>query len=190
MLEESSDRKPSQKKSSLKIKNSGNDKGYIMETKLRTKWRAMLSRAYNNKNDSYKNYGGRGISVCSEWKNDFKSFYIWAILNGYKDGLSIDRINNDGNYEPSNCRFVTQEIQHRNTRKIMSRNTSGYRGVNFKQDAKKYRAAIRVSKKDIHLGYFLSPLDAAKAYDRYVIENNLEHTTNGSYIAEYSLETK
>lgn len=139
----------------------------------------MKNRTCNPKNVSFKNYGARGISICSEWVNSFESFKTWAYSSGYKDGLTLDRINNDGNYEPSNCRWTTQEIQHRNTRKIMSNNSSGYRGVNFKNDSKKYRAAIRVSKKDIHLGYFNTALEAAKAYDTYVITNNLEHTING-----------
>lgn len=155
-----------------------------MDKKLKTKWSGMKNRTCNPKNDSFKNYGARGIYICYDWLNSFEAFKTWAYSNGYKDGLTLDRINNDGNYEPSNCRWTTQEIQHRNTRRIMSKNSSGYRGVNFKNDAKKYRAAIRVSKKDIHLGYFNTAIDAAMAYDTYVINNNLEHTINGVHHEE------
>lgn len=69
----------------------------------------------NNKNDkSYKRYGGRGIKVCGEWDKDPKAFSDWAIANGYKKGLSIDRIDNNSNYEPSNCRWVNMVVQSNN----------------------------------------------------------------------------
>lgn len=70
-------------------------------------WRDMKLRCYNAKQVGYNNYGVRGIVVCAEWLNNFKVFYDWAINNGYKDNLQIDRINTNGNYEPSNCRWVT-----------------------------------------------------------------------------------
>ena len=81
----------------------------------------MKDRCYNPKATSYKHYGGRGIKVCDEWKNSFKAFYDWAYSNGYDENAprnkcTIDRINNDGNYEPSNCRWVTQKQNCNNTR--------------------------------------------------------------------------
>lgn len=90
-------------------------------------WKEMRYRCSNPKNKSYERYGGRGISVCDAWNNDFASFYKWAMLNGYKEDidesgrnkLSIDRINNNGNYEPSNCRWATDIIQANNTRKSL-----------------------------------------------------------------------
>lgn len=74
----------------------------------------IVSRCYNKNNLSYHRYGGRGITLCDEWLNDPESFVKWCLDNGYKKGLSIDRRNNDGNYEPSNCRVVTRTVQQNN----------------------------------------------------------------------------
>jgi hypothetical protein len=76
----------------------------------------MINRCYNIKDIGYSNYGGRGIVVCDEWKNSFICFYNWAIANGWKEGLQIDRKDNNGNYEPLNCRFVTRKINSLNRR--------------------------------------------------------------------------
>lgn len=82
-------------------------------------WNNMKRRCYTKTNHDYKDYGKRGISLCEDWKNDFNNFYTWAINNGYKDNLTIDRINNDGNYEPSNCRWITNREQQYNKRKTL-----------------------------------------------------------------------
>jgi len=139
-------------------------------------WYNLKYRCNSEKGKFYKDYGGRGITYCKEWGN-FLSFYKWAIANGYKENLTIDRINNDGNYEPTNCRWVTQNIQTRNTRKLVSTNTSGYRGVTKKN--KKWISQIVVNSKHITIGSFNTKIEAAKAYDKYVLDNNLEHTING-----------
>lgn len=78
---------------------------------------SMLKRCYNKNHIAYCNYGGRGIVVCDEWKKDFIAFYKWSLSNGYDAHLTLDRIDNNGNYEPSNCRWVTKSEQTRNTRK-------------------------------------------------------------------------
>jgi hypothetical protein len=79
----------------------------LYKTKIYSIWGNMKDRCFNSKCKEYKNYGGRGIKVCDEWKNNFVAFYNWAMTHGYKEGLSIDRIDNDGNYEPSNCQWLT-----------------------------------------------------------------------------------
>lgn len=78
---------------------------------------SIADRCNNPNNDAYKHYGSRGIKICDEWKNSYEAFEKWAYKNGYKQGLTIDRIDVNGDYEPSNCRWVTQAKQMRNTRK-------------------------------------------------------------------------
>lgn len=94
----------------------------IKTKRLRGIYHGMKERCYNKNIESYKNYGGRGIKICDEWKNSFEKFYEWAIENGYdreapKGKCTIDRINNDGNYEPSNCRWITLKEQAKNKRR-------------------------------------------------------------------------
>ena len=86
----------------------------MCETKLYYIYKGMKSRCNNKNVEAYGNYGGRGIGICSEWKDDFNQFLNWAYQNGYDEGLTIDRINNDGNYSPNNCRWVTMKVQQNN----------------------------------------------------------------------------
>jgi len=87
----------------------------MSQSRLYTEWRMMLNRCNYPSHKSYSDYGGRGIKVCAEWQ-DFLAYKDWALANGYNDDLTIDRIDVDGNYEPSNCRFVDMVTQCNNRR--------------------------------------------------------------------------
>lgn len=87
----------------------------IKKHKLYRVYWAMKDRCYKPTSKVYKWYGGRGIKICQEWLDSYESFYNWCMENGYKEGLTLDRINVNGNYEPDNCRLITQQEQANNT---------------------------------------------------------------------------
>lgn len=98
--------------------------GDSRSARLYRTWTDMKSRCGNHARKSYPDYGGRGISVCTEWATDYEAFKRWALSSGYTDELSIDRIDNDGNYEPSNCRWATlrQQCCNRRSNRIITAN--------------------------------------------------------------------
>lgn len=108
------------------MKNTVKHKTHGMSnTKIYKLWVSMKRRCYNPNMPHYEYYGGKGIRVCDEWKENFQSFYEWSIKNGYKDGLSIDRIDNSKDYSPENCRWVTLEEQAKNKTNLLYATVNG-----------------------------------------------------------------
>ena len=148
------------------------------KTRVYRTWRNILSRCYVKDTKYFKDYGGRGITVCKEWRDDFVVFRDWAHSNGYEDTLTIDRKDNDKGYSPSNCRWVTRTVQAQNTRRLKVTNTSGYRGVSKTSDGKAWQVRVQVNQTSIFLGRYETPKEASNVYDDYITKHKLEHTTN------------
>lgn len=118
-----------------------------------SRWRGIITRCYNKNDRTYKNYGGRGVEMCEEWKESFESFRDWALENGYKKELSIDRIDNNKGYNPDNCRWVNHTVQGNNRRTNIYVVLNGQRktlkqwcehlGCNYTMANKRYRRGVR-----------------------------------------------
>ena len=148
----------------------------MRNTKIYEVWRHMLNRCEKPYRKEYKNYGGRGVSVCEEWHNP-RVFIEWAFNNGYREGLVIDRLYNDGNYEPSNCHFTT--ISKNNgigKKRKQSNNKTGFVGVCLIDG--KYRSQISINSKQTYIGTFNNVNDAVKSRIDKEIELFGEQKTN------------
>lgn len=143
-----------------KAKESAVKKHGYSRTKLYKVYISMRQRCNNEKNKAYPYYGGRGIKVCDEWENDPQSFITWANKNGYQEGLTIDRINVDGDYCPKNCRWTDYEMQSIN-QKIRKDNKTGYKGIYLSDGV--YRVQINRNKKRHYLGSFKTLEEAMNA---------------------------
>ena len=131
----------------------------------------MLERCYNKRNPRYRYYGARGITVCDEWVEHPHKYYAYLMsLPDYmKDGYTIDRIDNDGNYEPGNVRWADRHTQSANQRAFPG--VTGYTGVWVHK--KRFRATIKLNDKQTYIGLADTPKEAAKLRDKYIIENEL-----------------
>lgn len=113
-------------------------------TKLYASWANMKARCYDPKTNRFECYGGRGIGVCDEWM-EFRPFFDWAIANGYKLGLSIDRIDNDRGYSPDNCRWVTRKAQQKNKRNSVGRGPTSRTSIVLNKDTVLHARALMSS---------------------------------------------
>lgn len=135
----------------------------MSRTRLYRIWIDMRSRCESKNNRFYYRYGGRGISVCEQW-NKFSVFHEWAINNGYSDDLTIDRIDNDGDYCPENCKWSTQHEQSMNKTHLKSK--TGFVGV--RERAGKFQAEITRFQKYYYVGLFNTAEEAARARSAFM----------------------
>lgn len=142
----------------------------MRDTKVYSSWYSMKSRCYNKNQLCYKNYGGRGITICEEWRNSFIAYYefVSKLLNYGVDGYTLDRIDNNGNYEPSNVKYSTDSEQANNRRVF---GVSQYKGVSWRKDCNKWVAYIKINGKRIHLGHFDNELKASEAHQKALFNN-------------------
>jgi hypothetical protein len=150
--------------------------GNMKKHRLYEIWSSMHKRCKNKNAINYSYYGGKGISVCTNW-NNFETF-ISDMNDSYEKGMSLDRIDSSLGYSICNCRWTTKTVQARNTKLLQKNNTTGYRGVSFQKKTGRYRARIGLTGYVKSLGNYTTAIEAAIAYDTYVIENKLEHTIN------------
>ena len=133
------------------------------DKRLLSIWKNMNTRCKNHNYEKYHKYGGKGITICKEWE-DFQKFRFWALSNGYTNELTLDRINVNGNYEPSNCRFVTSSLQAFN-KGSYHQGTSKLKGVNKYSDGR-WQAQIQSKGIKKNLGYYQTEEEARKVYQR------------------------
>ena len=159
----------------------GNTHGLTQHRFYQT-WRNMIVRCTNPKDRGYKNYGGRGITVCEEWL-DARNFIAWCEMTYPNiEGLSLDRVDNDKGYSPDNCRWADRLTQALNQR--MKHNKSGYVGVYKYKKYNRWGVSIGINNSSKHLGTFKTKEEAVLARDNYIIENSLPHKLSTDYKEE------
>lgn len=135
-------------------------------------WNQIKMRCFDKNATHYMEYGGRGISVCEEWKNDYLSFRQWAYSSGYEPGLTIDRIDNDGNYEPDNCRWVDRKAQANNRRSNVMYTYNG-ETLNVTQWAKRFNIPPKTLFNRLYTGWdFQTAISAPKNTKRKFIKTS------------------
>ena len=134
----------------------------------------MKSRCYRENCNIYKYYGARGITMCEEWF-DFENFKNWSLANGYSNELSIDRIDNNGNYTPDNCRWTTRSIQGMSSR---HKNTSGYIGICKHSRDGAWYGRVKMDGKCYYTGRSKNIHEAARMRNQFIEEHNLPNAKN------------
>ena len=134
----------------------------------------MRRRCYDPTSCSYSLYGCKGIKVCNEWNNAFLPFKEWAYDNGYKERLTLDRIDSTKDYTPDNCRWASWSDQKIN-QPVNRRNTSGYTGVFWHKRDQRWCAYVHYKGKRKYLGYHYNAEEAVKARNNFIIKHNLTY---------------
>jgi hypothetical protein len=141
-------------------------------------WANQKHRCNNKNNRDYANYGGRGIKFSSEFDIvENWIMYVGSLENSGKKGYTLDRIDNDGDYEKGNLRWASKSQQNTNKRKPKGR-TSNFRGVYYRRDTGRFVASIKHNGRKVHIINTFDELEAAKAYDEYVVRNSLDQWLN------------
>jgi hypothetical protein len=141
----------------------------LIKHPLYRNWQDMKNRCRNPNTDRYNSYGGRGIVVCKQWDKDFKAYHDWCVSNGWKKGMSVDRIDVNGNYEPANCRIIPIQDQHYN-----KRNT-----YYVEVDGNKYSLSMLLRDNNLSNKYALIWLQLKKGWDfnRHIEKYNIKLPT-------------
>lgn len=141
-------------------------------------WKAMKNRCYNPNYQHYHRYGGRGITVCDEWLNDFEKFFS-DLGKAPTKKHQLDRIDNNKSYSPNNCRWVTPKENCNNRSKYKS--NTGYTGVFYRESKDRYESNICINRKYKHIGVYKNLKDAVIGRKEFIIKYNKEHNTNLKY---------
>lgn len=143
-------------------------------TRLYSIYLGMRKRCYTPSTFAYQHYGAKGIRVSPEW-DSYADFKAWALINGYTDALSLDRIDGTLDYSPSNCRWASSTTQARNKKKTTRQTSSSFIGVSWNVAKAKWVAYITIQRKTFIVGYFYDEVLAAQARDSYIKEKGLTH---------------
>jgi hypothetical protein len=133
--------------------------------RLHSAYACMVARCYDPKRKSYPGHGGKGVKVCEEWLDNKKAFYKWALENGWKPGLYLDREDNDGDYTPGNCRWVTPSISAYN-RGLFKNNTSGVKGISPYKNPRSSKHRWQVRDQGKRVGYYDTFEEAVEALNK------------------------
>ena len=140
----------------------------LSTSKISAVWYAMVHRCTNPKNKSYIDYGNRGIDMCSEWANSMETFMEWAKNSGYKEKLTIERIDNNGGYNPGNCTWATRQEQAVNKR-VYKNSSSGYVGITLVKKTGKWSSVLKHEGKLVASDRFVKLKDAVAHRNEWIL---------------------